>query len=189
MKYLKLNHVQLIIGANRLFLLGVIVCGCSFYAKAQSSALPAGAQQASGTGVKTTTTAKQTPVAAAGAATYIDNFFKKYKDEGTGPAIDYIFGTNKLFANNNAQIMLLKAKLDSLRQTVGEYIGKELIAQKSSSPSLVFYSYLAKHENQPVRFTFMFYKPHSEWVLYRFKYDDQMDSELEEAGKINNKRQ
>ena len=35
----------------------------------------------------------------------------------------------------------------------------------------------------------MFYKPKDDWLLYRFKYDDQMDIELEDAGKINNKRQ
>jgi len=79
-------------------------------------------------------------------------------------------------------------KLDSLQKSVGQYLGKELIAQKNAGMSLVFYSYLVKFTNQPVRFTFMFYKPQNDWVLYRFKYDDQMDAELEEAGKINNKR-
>ena len=186
MKNLNINRFPIATRINRLFLSAGIICCCSFYAKAQSSALPAGAQQT--TTVVKTETVKPTPIAATGAVTYIDNFFKKYKDDGTSVAIDYLFGTNKLFANNT-QISLLKQKLDSLRQSIGPYISKELIAQKSTSPSLVFYSYLVKHENQPVRFTFMFYKPHNEWVLYRFKYDDQMDSEMEEAGKINNKKQ
>jgi len=120
------------------------------------------------------------------ALSIIDAFFKKYKDDGTGPAVDYLFGTNKYFTNA-AGISQLKVKLDSLRQTVGTYLSKELIAQRSSSPSLYLYSVLVKNEIQPLRFTFIFYKPQSEWVLYRFKYDDQMDSELEEAAKINNK--
>ncbi len=137
------------------------------------------------------TDAKPVKVAAApgskSTVALIDTFFKKYKDGGTSPAIDYLFGTNKLFTDTT-QIATLKGKLDALRQTIGKYIGHELIVQKTASPSLVFYSYLVKHENQPIRFTFMFYKPKSDWVLYRFKYDDQMDAELEEAGKINNKR-
>ncbi|BAU52294.1 hypothetical protein [Mucilaginibacter gotjawali] len=116
----------------------------------------------------------------------IDAFFKKYKDKGADTAIDYLFGTNKLLANL-PQLPVLKAKLDSLPISAGKYMGHELIAQKSASPSLFFYSYLVKFENQPYRFTFMFYKPGNEWELYRFKYDDQLDSELEEAGKINNK--
>jgi len=127
------------------------------------------------------------PVAAPKSASQIiDVFFKKYKDKGADTAIDYLFGTNKLLANL-PQLSVLKAKLDSLPQSAGKYMGHELIAQKSASPSLFFYSYLVKFENQPYRFTIMFYKPGNEWELYRFKYDDQIDSELEEAGKINNK--
>jgi len=132
-----------------------------------------------------TTTAPDQPGTGAGAI--VDNFFKKYKKDGTGPAVDYLFGTNKLFTDT-VQIGVLKTKLDALRQTIGKYLGKELIAQRTASPSLVFYSYLVKHEKSPMRFEFMFYKPGSTWVLYRFKFDDQMDGELEEAGKINNKK-
>jgi hypothetical protein len=116
----------------------------------------------------------------------IDTFFKKFKVEGTRAAVDYLFGTNKLF-NNAAQLTLLKVKLDSLQAVAGLYLGKELIAQKTAGTSLVFYSYLVKFANSPVRFTFMFYRPQTEWVLYRFNYDDAMDRELEEAGRIYNK--
>ena len=156
----------------RLFLSVVIVFGSALYASAQAPAKPAAV--------------KPVPMASKGAIAKVDTFFKKYKDEGNGAAIDYLFGTNKLFTDV-AAINVLKVKLDSLQRSVGQYLGKELIAQKSASASLVFYSYLVKFTNQPVRFTFMFYKPQNDWVLYRFKYDDQMDSELEEAGRISNK--
>jgi len=82
----------------------------------------------------------------------------------------------------------LKSKLDSLGLSIGKYEGRELIAQKNAGTSLVIYSYLVKHENQPVRFIFMFYKPKDQWELYRFNYDDAMDLELIEAAKINNKK-
>jgi len=157
-----------------LLMLGII-CGCSFYANAQTK-----------DSAKTTTktAAKAPPVRTVTAI--IDTFFKKYKDDGTSPAIDYLFATNKLFTDT-VQIGILKGKLDALRQSVGNYTGKEIIVQKSAAPSLIFYAYLVKHEKSPIRFTFMFYKPKNEWVLYRFKYDDQIDAELEDAGKINNK--
>jgi len=115
----------------------------------------------------------------------IDNFFKKYKISADS-AVDYLFGTNKHFANP-AGIAQLKAKLDSMRLTLGEFIGHELIVEKTASPSLVLYSVLVKHEIQPVRFTFIFYRPHSDWVFYRFLFDDQMDLEMEDAAKIGNK--
>ncbi|ASU32626.1 hypothetical protein [Mucilaginibacter xinganensis] len=161
----------------RLLVTGILCC-CAAFANAQDAAIvqkPAA-----------TATTKPPVVAVKGAADLVNTFFKKYKEEGTSAAVDYIFGTNKYFTNT-AGITQLKAKLDSLRQGVGNYLGKDLIVQKNASNSLVFYSYLVKHEIQPIRFTFMFYKPQNDWVLYRFKYDDQMDAELEDAGKINNK--
>ena len=177
MKHFTLNHYF-----SKTFLIIVAISFVSFYADAQTKP----ATTAPATTAKTTSAVKVVP-AGRGAVALVDTFFKKYKDDGTNPAIDYLFGTNKLFTNTS-QITLLKAKLDSLRQSIGAYLGKELIVQKSASPSLVFYSYLVKYENQPLRFTFMFYKAKNDWVLYRFKYDDQMDNELEDAGKINMKR-
>jgi len=175
MKYFSVKHFF-----TALFLPACIVCFCAAYANAQTAPAPAkpvtvGAKPAA-------------PVVIKGATSIIDQFFKKYKDDGTAVAIDYLFGTNKYFTNS-AGISQLKSKLDSLRQGIGTYLGKDMIIQRSASNSLIFYSYLVKHEVQPLRFTFIFYKPQNDWVLYRFKYDDQMDAELEEAGKINNKHQ
>jgi hypothetical protein len=171
MKYLKAISCF-----NALFLTAAVICSCAFTVRAQAPVSPA-------------VPATQKPVVAPApksALAIIDDFFKKYKDEGTGPAVDYLFGTNKNFTNT-AGIAEMKVRLDSLRQSTGAYLSKELIAQRSSSPSLYLYSVLVKFEIQPIRFTFIFYKPKAEWTLYRFKYDDQMDLELEEAAKINNK--
>ena len=164
MKYLYKNLL------NHSFLVAVIVLSCTFCAKAQTAAKPEAAK----------------PAPAKGAVANIDAFFKKNK---TSPdsAVDYLFNTNKQFTNIS-QVNLLKAKLDSLQITLGKYLGKELIVEKSASPSLVLYSYLVKHANEPIRFTFMFYKPQNDWVLYHFNFDDQEDSELLEAAKITNKR-
>jgi hypothetical protein len=156
---------------KRSFLLSVVIVACSFAANAQTAKAAADAKA---------------PAVGKGAASYIETFFKKYKTSADS-AIDYIFGTNKFFATNT-QIALLKNKLDSLQFSIGKYEGRELIAQKSSSPSLVLYSFLVKHQNQPIRFTFIMYRAQNEWALYRFNYDDQMDIELFEAAKINNKR-
>jgi len=164
------------------FLLAGIFCCFIVYANAQAK--PAAAKPGAKPAAAKPTTA--IPSVGRSAVSVVDTFFKKYKNEGTSAAIDFLFGTNKYFTNT-AGIGQLKAKLDSLRQGIGMYLGKDLIAQKNASSSLYFYSYLVKHEVQPLRFTFIFYKPQNEWVLYRFKYDDQMDVELEEAGRINNK--
>ena len=125
------------------------------------------------------------PAAFQSAGAVIDNFFKKYKTSADS-AVDYLFGTNKYFSNP-AGIAQLKGKLDSMRASLGGFIGHELIVEKTASPSLVLYSVLVKHEIQPVRFTFIFYRPHSDWIFYRFLFDDQMDLEMEDGAKISNK--
>ena len=170
---------------NRTFLT-IIVLGCGLSAMAQKKA-PAKPATAAKPAVVAGAATTAPVVAGKGAQSYIETFFKKYK---TSPdsAIDYIFGTNPLFLRTASQINVLKGKMDSLQFSLGKYTGKELISQKTASPSLVIYSYLAKHENQPIRFTFIFYKAQNDWMLYRFNYDDAMDLELFEAVKINNKR-
>ena len=182
MKQLKVKQIL-----NRSFLLTVIIFSCILGANAQTKTKKTSTKKTSTPQADTTkSTATKTSTVIKSPANYIDAFFKKYKTSAD-TAIDYIFGTNKLFGTNY-QITLLKMKLDSLRVPFGKYTGKELIAQKTASPSLVLYTYLVKHENQPMRFTFMFYRAQNEWVLYRFNYDDQLDTELIEAAKINNKR-
>jgi hypothetical protein len=114
---------------------------------------------------------------------YISVFFKKYKEDGSYKAIDYIFSSNKLLANTS-QLNDLKNKLDSTRKVIGNYSGQVLITEKSASTDLVLLTYLVKHEKQPIRFSFIFYKPNEDWVLYKFQYDDQIISELEDSGKI-----
>ncbi len=163
---MKLNHLHYF----KVLLLSLLLFGFSNYVNAQPPAKRAATK----------------PATVQSAAGIIDNFFKKYKALGPDSAVNYLFSTNKYFSNP-VGIAQLKAKLDSLHQSLGDYIGRELIVQKTASPSLVLYSYLVKHEIQPVRFTFIFYRPHSDWVFYRFLFDDQMDLELEDGARISNK--
>jgi hypothetical protein len=134
------------------------------------------------------TTAKPAATAApvAGVTSYIDKFFKTYEKDGTSRAIINIFKTNPQVDSTSLRGLI--AKIDTTRALIGLYEGKELIAQRKASASLVLYSYLVKHHNSPVRFTFMFYKPKNDWVIYRLYFDDQVDNELEESAKINGKQ-
>jgi len=111
----------------------------------------------------------------------VDTFFQKYQSSPS-ESIDYIFSTNNSFTPN--QLNDLKDKLQATINTVGNYNEAELITIKKTSASLVFFSYLVKHDKQPLRFTLMFYKPKANWILYKFKFDDSVDAELEESGRI-----
>jgi hypothetical protein len=175
---IQLNFKPLLI--KTLLFFGVL-SGFVGYVNAQSKDKKASPKQA--TAKPAAVTPAATPPAGLSAMGITDIFFKKYKDDGTEQAIDYLFSTNKLFTDT-AQISGLKKKLVALKQSVGQYLGKELIAQRNAGKNLYFYAYVLRFENQPVRFTFMFYKPKSDWVLYHFKFDADLDNELEQAGKI-----
>ena len=111
---------------------------------------------------------------------FINIFFDKYKNEGTSKAFDYIFSTNKTVNGLEA----LKSKIDSARVVLGDFTGFEKITEKDASNGLVLFSYLVKHKNQPIRFTFIFYKPQNNWILYKFNYDADVTDELINSGKI-----
>jgi hypothetical protein len=111
----------------------------------------------------------------------MENFFGKYQDSPSA-AVDYIFSTNKSIPSQ--QVSELKDKLANGALTIGAYKGYEQIVTKSTSPSFSLVSYLVKHNNQPLRFTFILYKPEDEWKLYSFKFDDSVTAELEESGRI-----
>jgi hypothetical protein len=132
------------------------------------------------------TTATKAPVAAiTGPATLIEKFFKNYDKESTTKAMMEIFKTNPLIDSNS--LVKLITKIDTTRSIIGPYLGRELIVQRKASNSLILYSYLVKHQNQPLRFTFMFYKPKNDWVIYRLYFDDSVSSELEQSAKITGK--
>lgn len=132
--------------------------------------------------------AAATPTTAApvtGVQTHIDKFFKEYDKQSTARAVIDIFKTNKLM--DSTRLTGLIVKIDSMRSVIGKYLGKDLIMQRKASNSLVLYSYLLKHEGQPARITFMFYKPKNEWEIYRLYFDVDVDAELAESSRITGK--
>ena len=112
----------------------------------------------------------------------ISQFFEKYQKYGSTDAVDFIFKTNDDVTKS--QLTELEDKLSSLSLLAGRYNGYEQITIQKTSKSLIYYSFLVKHEKQPIRFIFIFYKPKDKWKIYKFKFDDQLHTELEQSGKV-----
>ena len=109
-------------------------------------------------------------------------FFKTY-EKSPQKAVDYVFGTNKWMMDRNKDgIENVKTQLTSFLGLVGDYYGYEKITEKSVGESYKLLSYMIKYDRQPVRFTFVFYKPKDKWQVQNFQYDDNLDDELEESG-------
>ena len=111
-------------------------------------------------------------------------FFKTY-EKSPQKAVDYVFGTNKWMIDRNKDgIENVKSQLTNFLGLVGDYYGYEKITEKSVGKSFKLISYMIKYDRQPMRFTFVFYKPKDKWQVQNFQFDDNLDDELEESGKV-----
>ena len=115
----------------------------------------------------------------------IKDFFTQFEQEGSQVALDNIYATNKWMALNQEAIDQLKQQVAGLTEDyVGKYYGYELVAEKRLGKSFVLKSFMLRFDRQPIRFSFQFYKPNDTWVLHSFKFDGNLDDELEEAAKL-----
>jgi hypothetical protein len=119
----------------------------------------------------------------------VDKFFKEFETKGSSYALDNLYKPNKWISRNADAIMQLKSQISELNEDyVGKYYGSEFILEKKLTDSYILMSYLVKYERQPIRFTFHFYKPNKEWIIYSFKYDGAISEEIEETAKLYNFR-
>lgn len=111
-----------------------------------------------------------------------DKFFSLY---ATDPikAVDYAFSTNKWFDRQQDAVENLKTKLKDLVGLCGNYCGFEVLSQKVSGASMVAQTFIVRYEREPVRFTFVFYKPKETWMVDKFAFDEGLGRELEDAVK------
>jgi hypothetical protein len=116
----------------------------------------------------------------------ITEFFKVFENEPM-KAIDYAFSTNKWMKRNMDGIEGLKAKFKDIIPLIGDYYGYEIITEKSIGKNLKLISYMLKYDRQPVRFTFVLYKPNDTWQVQNLNWDVDIDSELEDSAKQNRK--
>ena len=115
--------------------------------------------------------------------TITTTFFKNYKENPTKAYVD-LFTNNKWMKDKKSDIETVKIKLTELLSSLGEYYGYEPITEKSSGESYVLKSFLVRYERQPLRFTFVLYKPNDSWQIQNFTYDAGIDDELGEAAKV-----
>jgi hypothetical protein len=113
----------------------------------------------------------------------VKQFFKVYKED-TDKAVTQLFKSNKNVDSNDIKNSDLGAKLKDVAGKIGYFNGYDLVVKRKAGDSMVLYSYLAKHDAQPLRFTFIFYKPKDTWQIYNFEFGTEVDMELKRAAEI-----
>jgi hypothetical protein len=100
-------------------------------------------------------------------------------------AMDYAFSTNKWMERNIDGVENVKSKFKDLLPLIGDYYGYEKITEKAIGKDLKLVSFLVRYDRQPVRFTFVFYRPNEKWQVQNLNWDVGLDDELEESAKQN----
>lgn len=114
--------------------------------------------------------------------TITKNFFETFKTN-PGKAYDQLFIDNKWMKDKKADLATNRIKLVDFFCGLGNYYGFEPITEKTAGESYVLKSFLVKYERQPVRFTFLLYRPDKTWQIQNFSFDTNIEEEVEEAAK------
>lgn len=116
------------------------------------------------------------------AQTIIDKFFSDYEKIGPKESIENIYNTNPWMTKISDDIISIKNKFASFdEELVGKYFGHVFVDKVETSDCFAIYTYLMKFDRQPLRITFKFYKPDTNWRLFAFKFDDDFDDDFEKA--------
>ncbi|MEN8788271.1 MAG: hypothetical protein ABF293_07120 [Flavobacteriaceae bacterium] len=113
-----------------------------------------------------------------------DEFFKLYAIEPM-KAFDYAFATNQWLTRNPDAVDNLKNQYNNLLPLIGNYHGYELIAEKNIGGNLKLASFMVRYDRQPIRLSFVLYRPDDRWQVQNLKYDDRLSNELEESANQN----
>ncbi|RAK70262.1 hypothetical protein [Hymenobacter edaphi] len=118
--------------------------------------------------------------------TLVELFFTEYTALGPDKALEHLYATSAAPQRNRAAFEQQRAALRQLTpEAVGRYYGRQLLRTDGLSWNLAASSYLVRFEQQPVRFTFTFYKANDRWGLYSFKVDTDLAEELTERLRLN----
>ena len=113
--------------------------------------------------------------------TLTTQFFRTFKTDPI-KAYDNLFADNKWISKSDLETT--KIKLRDYFADLGDFYGYEEITTKKAGESYVLKSFLVKYDRQPVRITFILYKPVHKWKIQNFSYDTNLSDELNEAAKI-----
>lgn len=109
-----------------------------------------------------------------------ETFFTKLQDATPEEALDYLT-QNPSLARKRDEIEKARAQLLGVFRLLGEYHGRELLAEKSLGSRFVHVTYLAYFDRQPLRIRFELYKAKDDWVIQNFNFDDEYIKELRDA--------
>jgi hypothetical protein len=111
------------------------------------------------------------------------HFFELFQSKGVDEAVDYIYSTNKWLVSDKTTADNIKMQLKKGIAIIGQYYGYELIGKKALGESYVQMDYMLRYDRQPIKFTFILYKPNKTWQIQNMKPDDRLEDDIENLQK------
>jgi hypothetical protein len=110
-------------------------------------------------------------------------FFSEFKNDPP-KAYEDLFVNSKWMKDKKNNVKNMKMGLKDFLKDLGDYEGYEFITEKKIGENYVLKSFLVKYERQPIRFSFLLYRPIDTWQMQNFIYDTDIENELTESSKI-----
>lgn len=123
------------------------------------------------------------PVASRTPDQMTEQFFALLKDNKPVEAVNSVWSSNSWMERKQDAADKLRSGLTNAISLIGQYHGFELLSRRQMGNRLVYMSFVAYYDRQPMRFEFEFYRADQTWALYTLSYDDNLDEELKNAGR------
>ena len=114
----------------------------------------------------------------------IDVFFDKLKSGNFRTALSELLSNNEDIDMKDSATLNLESSFNSINALSGRFESKRFLRKKELGNDVGVYVYLVKYEKKFYRFSFTFYNNDVEVKIYKFSFDDAIDTELEEAIKL-----
>lgn len=114
----------------------------------------------------------------------IDEFFKQVEVGEYKLAIQNLLKQNENIDLKDSSAINLISKFNYLNEMSGKYVGNQLLKKRLVNSDIGMYSYLVKYKRKFYRFLFEFYNNGDGGKIYKFKFDDTLDLEMEESIKL-----
>jgi len=111
------------------------------------------------------------------------HFFELFQEKGSDVAFDYAWSTNKWLITDTISTRDTKTKFKKGIAMLGKYYGYELIEKINLTDSYVLFDYLLKFDRQPLKISFILYKPDLSWQIIDLKFDPKLTDDIESKRK------
>jgi len=114
-------------------------------------------------------------------AIIIDSFFSEIKSNNYSRGLNRMLKGNEIINLQDSGTIIMQNKFSLLNETSGKFISAKLLRKRELDNDLAVYIYFVKYDKKFYRFTFTFYNNNNDVKIYKFAFDDTIDSEMVES--------